>query len=44
MEGVQIVRLQVIGDQRMLLVISDEWLYAKEDKDKIVLSKKPMEN
>ena len=44
MDGVQVVRLQVIGDQRMLLIISKDWLYVTERKGEVVLSKKPMEN
>ena len=39
MEGVQIIHIQTHGEERMLLIISDEWLYAKENKDEIVLTK-----
>lgn len=40
MENVRVVRLHSIGDQ-VLIVVSKDWLYVTEDKDKLILSKKP---
>lgn len=42
MENVRVVRLQSVGEN-VLLVISKDWLYVIEDKEKLILSKKPPE-
>lgn len=40
LKGVKIIRLETIGENA-LLIISDEWLYVKEEEDKLILYKEP---
>lgn len=40
MEGVKVLRLQVIGGNA-ILILSDEWLYVREGRETLILHKEP---
>jgi len=41
LKGVKVVRLQTI-EGCALLILSDEWLYVQEEKDKLILYTEPL--
>ena len=41
LKDIKVIRLQAIGGNA-ILIISDEWLYATEKEDKLILTKEPI--